>query len=118
MVKLVIERTTTFQFDKLASELGIDPELMVKITARNCTNQANEQSARFEIIKCWLYSQDSSEKAYVLMGEALIRAGLKLIAREVCNYSPTMKSKRPSTGNHLDTSSRKRTKTEMLVTGL
>ena len=48
------------------------------------------QKARTEILKCWWYNQESNEEAYVRMGDALIRADLKLIAREILNYPPVM----------------------------
>ena len=77
------------------------------------------QNARIEILKCWWDNQESDEQAYDLLGEALIRAGLKRIAREVLNYPPAMKtSKRPSATHDNGPHSRKplRTEPQMLVT--
>ena len=57
---------------------------------------------------------------YALMGEALIRAGLKLIAREVLNYPPAMNTSKRSSAAHGNGSSfhkRLRTEPTMLVTG-
>ena len=116
MLRKIAERTTRFQFDKLTSELEIKPEEKIQITAQHCTNDTDVKNARFETLKCWRDNQESSDKAYVLMGEALIRAGLKLIAREVLNYPPAMK--RPSAADDNASSFHKRPRTEppMLVT--
>ena len=43
-------------------------------------------------VQCWWDNQKNREKAYVLMAEALIRAGLKLTSREALNYSPAVKT--------------------------
>ena len=116
MLREIAKETTRFQFDKLTSELDIKPEEKDQITARHCTNDTNVQDAKFEILKCWSDNQESNKEAYVLMGEALIRAGLKRIAREVLNYPPAMK--RSSAAHDNGASSRKRARTEppMLVT--
>ena len=115
----IVAWTTRFQFDKLTSELEIKPEEKIVITAKHCTNDTDVQNASYETLKCWRDNQESRDKAYVLMGEALIRAGLKLIAREVLNYPPAMNtSKRSSTAHNNGPSSLKRLRTEpqMLVT--
>ena len=39
-----------------------------------------------KILKTWLKKQGSREEAYILMGEALIDSGLRLVAAEVLNY--------------------------------
>ena len=108
--------TTCFQFDKLTSELEIKTEEKNQITAQHCTKDTDVKNARFETLKCWRDNQESRDKAHVLMGEALIRAGLKLIAREVLNYPPVMKRSYADDDN--DTSFHKRPRTEptMLVT--
>ena len=48
----------------------------------------NTKKANLEILKSWLKKQSSREDAYNTMGEALIDAGLPLIAREVLDYPP------------------------------
>ena len=65
------------QFDNLTSELQIKPQQKDKIRAQHCTNPTDVQNAKVETLKCWLDNQENYEEAYVLMGEALIRAGLK-----------------------------------------
>ena len=119
MIRTIVEKTTSLQFDKLTYELEIKSEEKDQITAQHCTNETDVQNARFEILKCWLDNQESSRHAYVFMGEALIRAGLKRIAREVLNYTPAMNTtKRPSAAEGKGPSCPKRTRTEppMLVT--
>ena len=114
----IARRLTGFQFDKLTSELDIKPEEKNQITAQHCTNDTDVKKARFETLKYWWDNQESNEEAYVLMGEALIRAGLKRIAREVLNYPPTLNTSKRSSAAHDNGPSRKRFRTEppMLVT--
>lgn len=40
-----------------------------------------------EILKQWLNNQESREDANSIMGEALVQADLKLVAKEVLDYS-------------------------------
>ena len=73
---------------RLASELDISHQevnnrLIIRFTDRAAVTAANQ-----DILTDWLNRQDSREEAYNLMGEALIRAELKLIAREVLKYNP------------------------------
>ena len=114
---MIARRLFVLQFDKLLLELEIKPEEKNQITAQHCTNDTDLKNARFETLKYWRDNQESRGKAYVLLGEALIRAGLKLIAREVLNYPPAMK--RSSADDDNDNSFHKRLRTEppMLVTG-
>ena len=49
----------------------------------------NTKKANLKILKSWLKKQPSREAAYITMGEALIDAGLPLIAREVLDYPPS-----------------------------
>ena len=74
---------------RLAPELNISPEEVNTRYANDCTDRAAVTAANHDILSDWLNRQDSREEAHILIGEALIRAGLKLIAREVLNYSPT-----------------------------
>ena len=107
------------QFEKLTSELRIEPEEKHKIRAQHCENAIDEQNARLEILNSWFDNQESNGEAYILMGEALIRAGLKRIAREVLNYPPATKSsKRPSAllDNEKSSQKRVRTQSQMVVT--
>ena len=105
------KRLTPRQFNKLTSELEIELEQKNEITAEHCTNSEDVQNARVEILKSWWDNQDSSREAYVLMGEALIQAGLKLIAKEVWGYVPAEQSSKRSSDD-LDTSCHKRMRTE------
>ena len=50
------------------------------------------QNARLKILKRWYNNQKSSEEAHVLMGKALIGAGLKHIPWKVWNYPPVKKN--------------------------
>ena len=115
-MRRIAERVSGFQFDKLMSELEIKSEEKNQITARHCTNDTNVQDAKFEILKCWSDNQESNEEAYVLMGEALIRAGLKRIAREFLNYPPAMKCSSADDDNDNSFHKRPRTEPPMLVT--
>ena len=113
MYRLITEQTTCLQFDRLTTELKIKPAEKDQITAQHCMNTTDVQNAKFEILQCWSDNQESDEQAYVLMGEALLRAGLKPIAREVLNYPPAMNtSKRSSTAHNNGPSSLKRLRTE------
>ena len=116
MLREIAERTARFAFDKLTSELGIKPEEKNQITAQHCTNDTDVKNAKFETLKCWRDNQENSDKAYVLMGEALIRAGLKLIAREVLNYPPAKKHSSATDDNDISFHKRPRTEPPMLVT--
>ena len=88
----ISKRTNQVQYHKLISELEIAYETVGFNFTSYCTNPKDMQNARTEILKCWWDNQESSEEAYVLMGDTLIRAGLKLIAREVLNYPAVMKT--------------------------
>ena len=103
---------TLLQFGKLLIELTIEREQEENITARNLTD---EQDKRFEILKCWWKRQENSEEAYVLLGDALVRAGLKHIAREILNYPPPIDKCRRSSVTHRNDNSL-RTQPQMLVT--
>ena len=101
------------QFENLTSELSIGSKQKEQIRAHHCRNPEDVQEAQVDILKCWWDNQESDEEAYVLMGEALIRAGLKRIAREIWYYPPAMKtSKRSSAHVDNDKSSNKRMRTE------
>ena len=71
---------------RLAAELDISPKQI--ITFLNLSTHGSMARANYDILKTWLNNQNSREEAYVMMGEALIRAGLNLIAREVLDYPP------------------------------
>ena len=116
MLREIAKRTTRFQFGKLTSELDIKPEEKDQIAAQHCTNDTDVQNGRFEILKCWSDNQENDEQAYVLMGEALIRAGLKLIAREILNYPPAMKRSSATDDNDSSFHKRPRTEPPMVVT--
>ena len=111
---IISKQATPLQFDRLTTELGMKPEEKNQITAQHCTNDTDVQNARFEILKCWADNQESSEEAYVLLGNALIRAGLKRIAREDLNYPPAMNTyKRSSAADNQGSSYHKRLRPEL-----
>ena len=62
--------------------------MKTRYAARCLRDRAAVTAANHDILSDWLKRQNSREEAYLLMGEALIKAGLKLIAREVLNYPP------------------------------
>ena len=74
---------------RLSPQLDIPQQEVNTRYATHCTDRVAVTAANHDILSDWLNRQDSREEAYVLMGEALIRAGLKLIAWEVLNYPPT-----------------------------
>ena len=71
---------------RLASELNISHQEVNNRFIIRFTDRAAVTAANHDILKDWLKRQNSREVAYVLMGKALIRADLNLIAWEVLNY--------------------------------
>ena len=73
---------------RLSSQLDIPKQEVNTRYAAHCTDRDAVTAANHDILNDWRNRQNSREEAYVMMGEALIRAGLKLIAREVLIYPP------------------------------
>ena len=100
--------------ERLAPELNISSEELEASFTNHCNDPAAVMAANFDILKNWLKKQSNRRKAYILMGEALIRAGLKLIAREVLDYPPSFKVYlRALTDDMLERLSQVLTKTDM-----
>ena len=107
-------RLSKDDMDRLAPELGISSEEVNKIFAKHCPEREPTQKANREIILKWRNRQNSREEAYHLLGEALIRGDLKLIAREVLKYPPDMNgSKGLSAAHDNERSSPKRPRKEL-----
>ena len=73
---------------RLSSQLDISKQEVNTRYATHCTDRTAVTAANHDILSDWLKRQNSREEAYILMGESLIKAELKLIAREVLNYPP------------------------------
>ena len=71
------------------------------------------QQANFEILSNWRNNRISQEEAGFLMREALVRAGLNLIAAEVLNYHPEEAKQTPLSDENLDTLARKLTQKDL-----
>ena len=95
-------RLTKGHMKRLAPELKITSEEVNKTSVKHCpdvmfTQNADPaksqdkvltQKANYEILTNWMNNQNSREDAYVLMKDALERAGLKLFVKEVLYYGP------------------------------
>ena len=83
---------------RLAPLLGVSQQEVKTRYAAHCTDRTAVTAANHDILKDWLKRQNSREKAYDLMGKALIRAGLNLIAWEVLNYPPVERTNELKSG--------------------
>ena len=83
---------------RLSFQLGVSSQEVNRSYAKRCTDRAAVTAANHDILNDWRNRQNSQEEAYNLMGKALIRAGLKLIAREVLNYHPVERTSQLKSG--------------------
>ena len=90
-IKTLSQRLHKDDMYRLAPKLNISIETVDSTFAKYCTN-TNE--AIKEILHSWLKRQTSREDAYVKLGEALIHpdVGLNLVAREILDYPPAIKT--------------------------
>ena len=83
----ISQRLRKVDMYRLAPKLSISSETVNSTFAKYCTNT---EEAINDIMQSWLNRQNSWEKAYEKLGEALIHpdVGLNHIAREVLGYFP------------------------------
>ena len=94
-LELVSQRLTKDKMKFLARELDIEPKEVKETYAKYCPD---EKLANFELLSNWLNNQQSREKAYVKLGDALIRIGLQLVTYEVLGYFPAKQQKELKSG--------------------
>ena len=88
MLEALSKSLSADDMKRLAPQLDISQQEVNTRYASRCTDRAAVTAANHDLLSDWLNRQTSREEASVLMGEALIKAGLKLIAQEVLNYPP------------------------------
>ena len=91
-IRRIADFTSSREIRPTEDELDIRQEESNEITASHLADKTAVLNARVEILQTWYHKQESHEAAYTALGEALIRAGLRLIARKVLNYPPPMTS--------------------------
>ena len=90
-IKNLSQRLHKDDMYRLAPKLNISIGTVDSTFAKYCTNTSE---AINEILHSWLKRQNSREEAYMKLGEALIHpdVGLNLVAREILDYPPAIKT--------------------------
>ena len=86
VLELLSRRLSKNDMKRLSSKLNISPQDVNTSYDQHSTDHAAVTAAKYDLLNDWLKRQNSRTEAYVLMGEALIGAGLRLISTEVLDY--------------------------------